>query len=104
MDHLYQKLFADAEFQALQRTRSRLTWTLSALMLTSYFAFILLIAFCPDLLAAPIAIGSVITRGIPVAVGVMLFGFVLTGVYVYRANGEFDRRAAAIIERYAADD
>jgi uncharacterized membrane protein (DUF485 family) len=34
--------------------------------------------------------GSVTTVGIPVGVGVIISAFVLTGIYVRRANGEFD--------------
>ena len=31
------------------------------------------------------------TRGIPIGVGVIVISFVLTGIYIWRANGEFDR-------------
>ncbi|MEQ8230454.1 MAG: DUF485 domain-containing protein [Gammaproteobacteria bacterium] len=99
MDALYQKIFDDPEFQALQRRRSRLSWTLATIMLVVYYAFILVIAFRPALFAAPLGAGTVITWGIPIGVGIILLGFVLTGVYVYRANGEFDRTTAAIVRR-----
>lgn len=77
-------------FQELVRTRSTLAWSLSALMLGIYLAFILLVAFAPGVLARPIAEGSVITVGIPVGLLVIISAFVLTGVYVYRANTRFD--------------
>ncbi|STE89271.1 inner membrane protein YjcH [Escherichia coli] len=32
-----------------------------------------------------------VTRGIPIGVGVIVISFVLTGIYIWRANGEFDR-------------
>ena len=37
------------------------------------------------------------TWGIPLGVGLILSAFVLTGIYVRRANGEFDRLNAEIL-------
>ena len=62
-----------------------------------YVAFILLIAFDPQWLGTPLYEGATITRGIPVGVGLIVISFVLTGIYVIRANGEFDRLTADII-------
>lgn len=61
-----------------------------------YFAFILTIAFNPSLLGTPLAEGSVTTVGIPVGIAVIIFAFVLTGIYTNRANGEFDDLANKI--------
>ncbi len=71
-------------------------------MLGIYFSFILLVAFAPGLLAIPIAEGSVITVGIPVGLLVIVSAFVLTGIYVHRANVRFDelnRRAIQEMDR-----
>ena len=38
-----------------------------------------------------------ITLGIPLGLGVIVAAIVLTGVYVRRANGEFDRLTATAI-------
>ncbi len=103
MDQLYARIFADAEFQALQQRRQRFTWLLSALVFAAFLIFILLVAFAPAQLAVPIASGSVIARGIPLGSATIVFGFVLTGLYVRRANGEFDRDMARIITRCAAE-
>lgn len=99
MDHLYERIYADAEFQALERKRSRFCWTLAGLMLSAFFGFILLVAFAPATLAVPLGPTTVITRGLPLGVAVMALGFILTGVYVVRANGEFDHAQAAILAR-----
>ncbi|NIB50020.1 DUF485 domain-containing protein, partial [Salmonella enterica subsp. enterica] len=61
-----------------------------------YYGFILTVAFAPKLLA--IKIDDVITIGMPVGLGVILSAIVLTGIYVWRANGEFDRLAAEALK------
>ena len=78
------------KFQELVRRRSRFAWTLSILMLVVYQAFILLVAFDSGFLATPIASGSVTTWGIPIGVGVIVFAFLLTGLYVWVANSRYD--------------
>lgn len=99
MKDLYARIFADAEFQALQRRRSRLSWALAGLMTAAFFGFILVVAFAPELLAVPLGPHTVVTWAIPVGVSVIVIGLLLTGVYVYYANGEFDRANAAIVRR-----
>ena len=63
-----------------------------------YFTFILTIAFEPALLGTPLSADSVTTVGIPIGVAVIVFAFVLTGIYTKRANGEFDDLANKIKE------
>ena len=59
-------------------------------MLIVYFSFILSIAFNPSFLAQPLSSNTIITLGIPVGIFVIVFAFVLTGIYTYRANKDFD--------------
>jgi cation/acetate symporter len=59
-------------------------------MLVIYYGFILVIAFAPKVFGTPISAGSVTTIGFPLGVAVILSAIVLTGIYVYRANTEFD--------------
>jgi uncharacterized membrane protein (DUF485 family) len=99
MDQLYARIFADAEFQALQQRRQRFTWLLAALVFSGFLIFLVCVAFVPAMLAVPIGPDSVISRGIPWGSATILFGFVLTGIYVWRANGEFDRTMARIVAR-----
>jgi uncharacterized membrane protein (DUF485 family) len=40
----------------------------------------------------------VTSLGIPVGLGVIVLTIILTGVYVVRANGEFDRLTREIVE------
>ncbi|MEE8059274.1 MAG: DUF485 domain-containing protein, partial [Pseudomonadales bacterium] len=69
------------------------------IVMLTYFSFILVIAFAPELFATPIIEGKIITWGIPVGLFVILFSFLLTGVYVYRANKEFDHITKDIVDR-----
>ncbi len=85
-------------FRQLVDKRTRFAWTLSAAMLVIYFGFVLVIAFAPKLLAVPIG-GGVMTVGIPVGLFVIVSAFVLTGIYVRRANSEFDPMTHQIMER-----
>lgn len=86
----------DPDFLQLTRVRSKFAWTLTIVMLVIYFGFVLVIAFDPSLLGTPLSEGSVTTVGIPVGVGVIISAFILTGIYVRRANGEFDELTAKI--------
>ena len=96
-ESIYLKVENNPRFQELIRKRSRFSWTLSIITLVLYVSFIILIAFDPQWLGTPISEGSTITRGIPVGVGLIISAFVLTGIYTVRANGEFDRLTAEIL-------
>ena len=88
----------DPLFHELVARRARLAWALSAAMLVIYFGFILLIAFAPGVLGTRIGNG-VTTIGIPVGLFVIVAAFVLTGIYVYKANAEFDPITRQLIEK-----
>lgn len=77
------------KYKELVSKRNSLAWTLSIIMLVVYYAFILVIAFDPSLLGAKTGSG-VITVGIPVGIAIIFIAFALTGVYVKKANSEFD--------------
>lgn len=87
----------DPVFRELVSRRSRFAWWLTALTLIVYLGFIFLIAFEPKALATPI--DGVITVGLPVGLFVILCAIVLTGIYVRRANSEFDRMTYSIVKR-----
>ena len=84
-----ERILRDPQFQELIRRRSGFAWTLSAIMLGVYFGFILLVAFAKDLMAVRIGTG-VTSLGILLGLGVIILAFVLTGIYVARANSRFD--------------
>lgn len=86
----------DPDYVRLIRERSRFAWILTIVMLVIYFGFVLVIAFDPKLLGTPLFANSVTTIGIPIGVGVIISAFILTGIYVRRANTEFDDLTARI--------
>ena len=96
-DPILARIEANPKYQQLKRTRSRYGWTLAILMLVVYYGYIGLIAFDKEFLAKPMGAG-VTTIGIPIGMAVIVFSIVITGLYVRRANGEFDRLTREIIE------
>lgn len=92
---LVQQIVANPNYQQLVKVRTRFGWTLTALMMIVYYGFILLIAFDKEVLAARIGDG-VMTWGIPVGLFVIVFTVVVTGIYVSRANKQFDDLTEAI--------
>jgi uncharacterized membrane protein (DUF485 family) len=89
------RIAAHPTYQKLKSTRSTLGWWLAAAMMVVYYGFILLVAFDKPLLATRIGSG-VMTLGMPIGLGVIIFTVVITAIYVRRANGEFDRLAAEL--------
>lgn len=87
---LVEKIKNDPNYKELVSKRNGFALKLSILMLAVYFIFILTIAFVPEVLGTPISPDSVTTIGIPIGMAVIIFAFVLTGIYTKRANGEFD--------------
>ena len=77
------------KYQELVGKRSKFAWTLTIIMLVVYYAFILFIAFSPETLGASLS-GGMTTVGIPVGIAIIVFAFAMTGIYVKRANSEFD--------------
>ena len=85
----YDRVIQSPRFQELVRQRTKFAWSLTIVMLVIYFGFILLVAFAKPLLAMKVGDG-VTSLGILLGLGVIIAAFVLTGIYVYRANSEFD--------------
>jgi uncharacterized membrane protein (DUF485 family) len=93
----HERILRSPQFQELIRRRSGFAWTLSAIMLGVYFGFILLVAFAKDLMAVRIGDG-VTSLGIVLGLGVIILAFVLTGIYVARANSRFDELTRSLTE------
>ena len=87
---------ANPKFAELIRKRNRYSWTLAVLMLVIYYGFIGLVAFDKPFLA--IKVGSTVTLGFPIGLAVILSAIVITGIYVSRANNEYDQLTREIVE------
>ncbi len=85
------------KYRTLKARRTRLGWILTACMMVAYYGYIALIAFDKQVLAKPIGDG-VTSLGIPVGIGLILFTVVITGIYVRRANTDFDILTKEIVE------
>jgi uncharacterized membrane protein (DUF485 family) len=83
------------DYLKLKSRRTRFGWWLTLWMMVVYYGFIMLVAFDKPLLSQRLGEG-VMTLGIPVGFGVIVFTIVITAYYVQRANGEFDDLAASI--------
>jgi uncharacterized membrane protein (DUF485 family) len=97
-DVAVQRIRQNPKFIELEHKRSRFSWTLTILMLVIYYGYICLVAFAPGVLGQKLSAGGATTLGMPLGVGVILVAIVLTGIYVWRANGEFDRLTREIVE------
>jgi len=96
-ENVYRQIYANPRFQELVAKRGRFAWLLSIIMLAAYFAFILVIAFDPKVFGIPLGADTVTTWGIPAGLGLIFLAIALTGIYVQRANGEFDRITQEIL-------
>ncbi|MBS0501186.1 MAG: DUF485 domain-containing protein [Burkholderiaceae bacterium] len=96
-DPLVERIERNPKYQQLKATRTRLGWWLTILMLIVYYGYIGLIAFDKALLAKPIGAG-VTTLGIPLGMAVIVFTVAITGIYVRRANKEFDALTRDILK------
>ena len=83
------RILSDPNYQKLKTRRTRFGWQLTIAMLVVYYGFILLVAFGKPLLATRLGTG-VTTIGIPFGLAVIIFTVVITGIYVRRANSEYD--------------
>lgn len=101
-DQICQQIEDSAHFRELVQKRQRFATFLSLIMLVVYVGFILLIAFAPGWLGTPLHTGTSVTRGIPIGIGIIVISFLLTGIYVWRANSEFDRLNKAVLREVKA--
>jgi len=94
-DPVTARILADPRYQELKTKRSRFGGWLTLAMLVVYYGFILLVAFNKPFLATRLGAG-VTTIGMPIGLAVIVFTVVITGIYVQRANREYDTLSDAI--------
>ena len=96
-----QRVKNDPNYQKLVRTRSRYGWMLTWAVMIVYYGFTLLNSFDKEFMGSRIGAG-VMSWGVPLGLFVILFTVVVTGIYVRRANNEFDALTDAIQRNAAA--
>jgi uncharacterized membrane protein (DUF485 family) len=97
-DTVTERIRANPKYQELKRKRSSFGWLLTICMFAVYYGYIALIAFNKEFLSQPIGAG-VTTIGVPIGMGVIVFTILITGIYVRRANQEFDALTREILAK-----
>lgn len=93
----HNRIRQNPKFAAMVSRRTRFALLLSMLVLVPYYSFMMVIAFQPDLLRQTMGEG-IATIGWPIGVVLVVGSWLLTGVYVRRANGEFDRMNEEVLK------
>jgi len=94
-DDLVQRIARNPKYQELKAKRTSYGWWLTLAMMVVYYGFILLVAFNKPFLSQRMGEG-VMTVGIPIGFGVIVFTILITAIYVKRANKEFDDLTAEV--------
>ncbi len=87
---VYAHIRRNPRFAELVARRTRFAGILAAVVLVIFYGFVLLVAFAPELIGKRLFEGSNLTFGIAAGLSQFILFWVLTLVYVRRANGEFD--------------
>ena len=96
-DPVVDKIQRHPKYLELRKKRNTFGWSLTLLMMVVYYGYIALIAFNKPFLAQPIGAG-VTSLGVPIGMGVIIFTVLITGIYVRRANSEFDDLTTDILK------
>ena len=94
------RIQTDPRFRELERKRNAFSWTLCVIMLIAYFSFIFLVAFGGKIAATPV--WGVVTFAFPIGLGVIALSIILTGIYVLRANTEYDTLTRELVAGLAS--
>jgi uncharacterized membrane protein (DUF485 family) len=89
------RIESDPNYLKLVSERKSLGWTLATITLVMYYGYIAIVAFAPSVISVPLF--GAITIGIVLGVAIIVASIVLTGIYVLRANSEYDDLTNAIV-------
>ena len=95
---MYEKMRANPKFQELVKTRGRYAWTLSIVVLALFYGFVLMVAFEPAVLGRAVGEGSMLTVGVAAELFLFMLFWVLSALYVRRANTEYDAMTQQILK------
>jgi uncharacterized membrane protein (DUF485 family) len=94
-DAALKRIQSDPNYIKLVSERKSYGWTLTIIMLVVYYGYIALVAFAPSVIGIKIA--GVITIGLVLGAAIIVFAIFLTGIYVLRANAQYDDLTKAIV-------
>jgi uncharacterized membrane protein (DUF485 family) len=102
MQHIYKKIKEDPRFKELENKRRGFTWVMVAVLLANDFWYIFATAFYPErgfarFWGTPIGEGYATTWGIVIGFAQTILFIALVGLYIFRANNEFDELKDAIV-------
>ena len=93
-----ERIVANPKFQQLVRTRSRISWSMFGIVTSLYYLLMGTVAFNPEALRALVSEDSVVTIGWPLGAAVIVVSWLLTGLYVRRANNELEDLNEAVLK------
>ena len=85
-----ERILQNPKFKEMVAKKSKLSWTLTAIMLFVYVGFMLLVGYNKDFLMSSFS-GGITTWGIPLGLSIIVLSFLLCGVYSYIANNSLDQ-------------
>lgn len=102
MQKIYQLIQADPRFHELERKRGRFGWTLATIVVANCLWYMAATAFFPEsgfarLWGEPVSMGATTTWGIVIGFTQTVLFILLVGLYIRRANREFDTLKDAIV-------
>lgn len=101
MDNKLDAFTSTPEYQELTAKRKKIILPLLFITIGVYMAFILVIAFSPESLGQPVG-DTVISNGIYIGFGLIVFNFLITLYYVRKANREIEPLIARVHELVGA--
>ncbi|MCP5417819.1 MAG: DUF485 domain-containing protein [Chromatiaceae bacterium] len=94
----YERIRKNPRFTELVERRGRYAWILSGIVFVIFYIFVLAVAFAPDFMSIRPFAGSNLTIGILAGLFQFIAFWVLSLLYVRRANGEFDDMNKEIVD------
>ena len=93
-----ERIVANPKFQELVHKRSRISWSMFFIVITLYYLLMGTVAFFPAVLHTPISSDSVVAIGWPLGAAVIVISWLLTGLYIRKANTELEPLNDAILK------
>ena len=92
------RIVANPKFQQLVRTRSRISWGMFFTVTLFYYLLMGTVAFNPQALNTLISPDSVVTIGWPLGAAVIVVSWLLTGLYIRKANNDLEDLNDAVLK------